>query len=144
MTRFDKIEIDKIKEKFNREKKAIRILREIFCYSIFLVILFFISYTNKDLNSFHYQNNLKNSFGISSRIGVNNNRLNNIIKINDIWSWTRTNFLPSIQSNNWYNSVPTNLKHYLADHTSYLIGYPIIRQLRIKNGIYILFYFTLF
>ena len=59
--------------------------------------------------------------------------------MNSFWQWVRFNFLNNlIADQNVYNqtirSTYSEFDVYLNDATSILIGYPIIRQLRIKNG----------
>ena len=64
------------------------------------------------------------------------------LKINTIqefWQWISRDFLESLKSNEtFYNasirSTYSSFDVYLNDAASILIGYPIIRQLRIKKG----------
>lgn len=113
----DRQKMQEIKIKFLREKKAKAILREVLVYSIFLIVLFFVSYTNKDLNSYVYQNQVQKMF--------DRNSLEKINRVEDIWNWTRRIFVPAFK---------TKEKSYMIDKTSFVIGKPMIRQLRIKNG----------
>lgn len=108
-----------VKIKFLKEKKAMAILREIFVYSIFLFVLFLVSFTNKDLNSFMYQKQVQRMFNLKS--------LENVLQIDDIWEWTKKSFVPAFKNDK-------ELKNFMLDKTSFIIGKPMIRQLRIKNG----------
>ncbi len=59
--------------------------------------------------------------------------------MNSFWQWVRFNFLNNLNADkNVYNqtlrSTYSDFDVHLNDATSILIGYPIIRQLRIKNG----------
>ena len=50
--------LDKMKKKRLKRKKAGKLFREILFNSIFLWILYVVSYTNKDVNSFNYKNRI--------------------------------------------------------------------------------------
>ncbi|CAF0898918.1 unnamed protein product, partial [Brachionus calyciflorus] len=106
------------RETYSKEKKAKSVLREILCYCIFLGILFIVSYSNKDVNSFNYQNNLKKLF----RVSTQSNGLDQVVRTSDIYSWIRNSFI---------NGINAKDRNYLNDQVSYIIGNPIIRQLRV-------------
>ncbi|CAF0988120.1 unnamed protein product, partial [Brachionus calyciflorus] len=102
------------KKIFSNEKKAKSILREIICYSIFLVILFLVSYLNKDLNSYGYKNNLNNVFRINKK------SMESVNKVESIYEWINFYFIPAFNSN------------IFSDNVSIVIGQPIMRQLRVQ------------
>ena len=53
----------------------------------------------------------------------------------DIWDYLRFTFLPGIREHAWYNNDPPKKRAgFIADRVSKLIGYPTIRQLRVKTG----------
>ncbi|CAF1042586.1 unnamed protein product [Brachionus calyciflorus] len=106
------------RETYLKEKKAKMVLREILCYCIYLGILFIVSYSNKDINSFSYQNNLKKLF----RVSTQSNGLDQVVRTSDIYSWIRNSFI---------NGINARDRNYLNDQVSYIIGNPIIRQLRV-------------
>lgn len=54
----EQIKLDKMKKKRMKRRKAGKLVREILFNSIFLWILFVVSYTNKDVNSFNYKNRI--------------------------------------------------------------------------------------
>ena len=118
-------EIEELKIKTKKRKLAKQILIEI-CYNlIFLQVLFAVSYTNKDGNSFNYQKQVKSFF--DSSLQINN--------INELWSWLKSDFINNFQTQKYYNSQKLdNLNLYLSDYTSILIGFPTIRQIRVKNS----------
>ena len=45
-----------------KEMKMEAIMKEIFVYGFFVIILFFLSYQQRDLQSFYYTENMKNMF----------------------------------------------------------------------------------
>ncbi len=118
-------ELEELKIKNKKQKLAKQILIEVFYNLIFLQVLFAVSYTNKDSNSYKYQKQVKSFFDSYKK--VNN--------INELWSWLKSDFLNNFQTQQYYNGFKLENKNsYLSDYTSVLIGYPIIRQSRIKNS----------
>ena len=118
-------ELEELKIKAKKRKQAKQLLIEI-CYNfIFLQILFAVAYTNKDSNSFNYQAQVKSFFQSSTQIK----------NINELWSWLKSDFINNFQSQQFYNGQRLdNSNLFLSDYTSILIGYPTIRQIRVKNG----------
>ena len=55
-------ELEEIKQIQLKRRKASKLFREILFNSMFLWILFVVSYTNKDINSYNYKNSLDNLF----------------------------------------------------------------------------------
>jgi hypothetical protein len=55
-------ELEKIKKRQLKRRKASRLFREIFFNSIFLWILFVVSYSNKDINSYNYKKSVSGLF----------------------------------------------------------------------------------
>ena len=70
--------------------------------------------------------------------------LKNLKKVNnvqDFWHWSSNSFLSNLKANqSFYNhSIRETYRRfgiYLNDATSVLIGFPIMRQIRIKNGMF--------
>ena len=61
--------------------------------------------------------------------------------IQELWSWISNDFLDSLKADeSVYNSSIrysySNLNIWLDDASSILIGYPILRQLRLKKGLF--------
>ena len=120
-------EIEELKIKTKKRKLAKQILIEI-CYNlIFLQVLFAVSYTNKDGNSYNYQKQVKSFF--DSSLQINN--------ISELWSWLKSDFINNFQTEKYYNGQKLDdLNLYLSDYNSVLIGYPTIRQIRVKKSNY--------
>jgi hypothetical protein len=52
---------------------------------------------------------------------------------------------PMVRAEQWYNSIPTvGMSSFISDDSSILVGFPTIRQLRIKNSKFGYFLFTFF
>ncbi|RNA30894.1 polycystic kidney disease 1-like 2 [Brachionus plicatilis] len=106
---------DSKRERYIRQKQAVTMLREIVFYSIFLIILFVVTYTNKDTKSFNYQQSLRNLFNVES--------LSQVKTSHQVFDWIRQN---AVRAFNPKGAL-------IQDHTSFMVGYPIIRQLRIHK-----------
>jgi hypothetical protein len=55
-------EVEEIKKRQLKRRKASKLFREILFNSMFLWILFVVSYSNKDVNSYNYNNSVSNLF----------------------------------------------------------------------------------
>ncbi len=54
---------------------------------------------------------------------------------NDFWKWANDNFISILRVNKWYNNQrASNLIGFINDLNSRVVGIPIIRQIRVKNG----------
>ena len=61
--------------------------------------------------------------------------LKKVKTVSDVWNWSRQVLVPALKSGNkWYNDKSTDSISLFADYSSYLLTYPIIRQLRSKNS----------
>ena len=125
LTSLEANELEELKIKAKKRKQAKQILIEI-CYNfIFLQVLFAVAYTNKDSNSFNYQTQVKSFF----------DSFTHIKNTNELWSWLKFDFINNFQTKQFYNLQRLeNSNLFLSDYTSMLIGYPTIRQIRVKNG----------
>jgi Polycystin cation channel len=57
-----------------------------------------------------------------------------ISTINQFWFWLERSFLWNIRAQPWYNGdQPYHLNGFINDKTNRLIGWPIIRQIRIRS-----------
>jgi hypothetical protein len=104
------------------------IIREIFVAVCFLSLLFALIYTRQTASAFYHQmNHLRLSLG---------NALSEVTTINDYWNWLQVRFLPSMRAQAWYNgAMPRHLSGFLNDRTSRLIGWPIMRQVRVRSDL---------
>ena len=125
LTSLEQNELEELKIKAKKRTQAKKILTEVFYNFIFLQVLFAVAYTNKDSNSFNYQTQVKSFFDGSTQIK----------NPNELWSWLKSDFINNFQTQQFYNGQRLdNSNLFLSDYTSILIGYPTIRQIRVKNG----------
>jgi len=136
-------EVEEIKKTQLKRRKASKLFREILFNSMFLWILFVVSYSNKDINSYNYKKSIPGLFldgfdevfiHFTNFIGLNKYQIfqTKIATTNGIWSWIKEKLVHQIKNNGFYKSANS----FARDHSSILMSYPIIRQNRIKNGIF--------
>ena len=52
----------------------------------------------------------------------------------DYWKWSRTVLAPALRARPWYNgSQPYGLAGFVQDYSSRMIGYALMRQVRVTN-----------
>ena len=144
----NKAELEHAREKRLLEKRAQNTIKDIFIYILFQTMLFIVAYTNVvPSTAFQYHNSLISIF--SPINGVNKTfsvlylllkfRLKYLFKIsvpNDFWDWSINQLAPGLRASEWYNGQqPYGLGGCISDKTSRMIGYAIMRQIRVKNGI---------
>jgi hypothetical protein len=143
------IEIEELKIKQTKRKKSKKLTREIVFNIIFLYVLFVACYSNRDDNSFSYGTHLKSIFQEYNDVILlflfqsilffdkfQNFRKFKITTVENFWDWISNGFIKKFNAKSYYNGQNySNINLFLNDHSSILIGYPTIRQLRIQKGI---------
>ena len=121
------------KAKLNRLKeiKMAQILKEIFSYLFFLWILIVLSYGNRDPNAYLLKNALKSTF----IDGTNSGESFSDVKTPDaLWSWFKSTLVPELYVGRWYNThQPYGLRGFLNDRNNRMMGFPVLRQVRIRE-----------
>ncbi|XP_055876323.1 polycystic kidney disease protein 1-like 2 [Biomphalaria glabrata] len=117
----------KLRETRMMEIKMETVLKEIIVYMIFLVIIFFLSYQQRDPQSYAYNTNVR---------GVLLDKFDKIVTIQDYWTWLQENFLPAFYAQQYADG--NDVRYWrdvacIADMESRRVGVARIRQLRIKN-----------
>jgi ABC-type multidrug transport system fused ATPase/permease subunit len=121
------------------------IIREILVYISFLWILYVVTYSNAARSSYSYQTSLKRQF-VDPFVDMRDcqrdaslcskEALNSVKTVGDFWLWARRTFAPGLRADRWYNDKPQwGLTGYFNDFSSRIIGYGMLRQIRIKQGI---------
>ena len=58
-----------------------------------------------------------------------------IMRVDQFWDWARDVLAPGLRAQPWYNgSQPIGLAGFINDKNSRMIGYAVMRQVRMKNG----------
>ena len=115
-------------------------LKEIHMWSIihqtlisfaFLSLLCLAAYSNRNSHSFEQVHHLRRYF-IHSR----NQHFNflQVRTIDEYWMWLKQIFTPKIRAQQWYNGDPPQyLSGFIDDKNQRLIGWPTMRQIRIRT-----------
>ncbi|CAF1000565.1 unnamed protein product [Adineta steineri] len=107
------------------------IIREFFIYFIFAILVFIITYSNREQHSFSQVNHLRAYFLNQRQTTADYTQINTI---DEYWYWLENSFVSNIRAQQWYNGdIPQYLNGFLNDKSSRLIGWATIRQLRVKS-----------
>ncbi|WAQ97174.1 PKD2-like protein [Mya arenaria] len=110
-----------------KEVKMEAILKEIAVYGFFVIILFFLSYQQRDLQSFYYTENMKSMF-----LG----KFEKISTMTDYWDWLEGTLLPTLYAAQFHNGTSLHKwwdRRCLKDFESRRMGIARLRQFRIKE-----------
>ncbi|XP_051884653.1 polycystic kidney disease protein 1-like 2 [Pristis pectinata] len=107
--------VEHMKEMKRKEKKMYARIQEILVHLVFISLLLTIAYGEQNLNSFHLNRIINQTFSPS---------FNNIQSMDDFYIWANNLLLPKL-----YGSY----KGFITDGYSKLLGSPRIQQLRVKK-----------
>ncbi|CAF1671065.1 unnamed protein product, partial [Adineta ricciae] len=131
VNRLNENEVHYAREERLKEIQMWSIIREFGTYLVFLILIFLISFANREQNSFLQVNHLRNYF--LNTIQLDNN-YPKISTIDQCWEWIENIFASKMRIQPWYNSdVPQNLTGYINDKSNRIIGWSVMRQLRVKS-----------
>ena len=102
------------------------IVKELVGFFVFIVIVFIISYLNRDGASFRYQNQLRDNFVVK-------NGFDKVKNANDWWRWIHKTAVSELKAGPLYNGQPPyGLRGFIGDYQSRIMGYGTLRQVRVK------------
>ncbi|UJR25703.1 hypothetical protein I4U23_007054 [Adineta vaga] len=131
VNRLDDGEVDWARNQRLKEIHMWAIIREVAIYIWFLSLLYIVIYANRNSNSYLPVKHLRSYFFNSRQ---NNMDYTKISTINQYWNWLENSFVENIRAQQWYNGdLPRNLSGFINDKTNRLMGWPTIRQIRIKS-----------
>ena len=152
LTKSDKlnnIELEHLKMKQIKTKKSKILIREILINFIFLYVLFITCYFTNGESMYSFNNHIKyttlqNEEFKDIKTFVSNSQNGNFTEKN-FWHWLSNEFMLKLNAKSYYNGQDfASINLYLNDMTSVLIGYPIMRQLRINKGKLLKYLFLVF
>ncbi|XP_033731377.1 polycystic kidney disease protein 1-like 2 [Pecten maximus] len=130
--------VEKMKEQRQKELKAKMVFLELFCYILFITVLYLISYSNRDSRSYQFRAHIENHLLKSplAKPTLDTLRFNNVVKTEDFYTWMEDTFLPFVFPTLSYSGTKLTLseKSYLRDNQNYRVGPIRLRQVRVKAG----------
>ncbi|XP_074649181.1 polycystin-1-like [Tubulanus polymorphus] len=122
--------LERAREQRLKEIQMYNIIREIIFYALFLWVLLSVSYTFRDPYSYKMKDHLEKFF-IGKGGPVND--YSAIQNHSAYWKWVREVLVPNLRADVWYNgSPPYGQRGFLADRINRIMGYAVMRQLRVK------------
>jgi hypothetical protein len=129
-----------------KEVKAMFILRELFLLLLFLGVLYAISFANRDSNNAHQMvNYLHREFSkidyyypnkYSSEQKEKSYSFQDMNSIDEYWNWLEKVFIDKYLQAVWTDNTKNTAYLQQQTRTNKVIGWPTLRQLRVKNGKY--------
>jgi polycystin 1L2 len=124
-------EIDEARRHRSQEMKLHAILHDVLITVGFLGVLFVLSYSQDSSSSHAQVQHLRQHLTQESRSLAS---LEMYPTLDNYWQWLTTTFTRAIRAQPWYNGdVPRHLNGFLNDKTSRLIGWPTMRQVRVRS-----------
>ncbi|CAF0758584.1 unnamed protein product [Adineta steineri] len=131
INRLNENEIIYARDQRLKEIQMWAIIRKFLTYFIFAMLVFLITYSNRDQHSFFQVNHLRSYFLNQRQTTVDYTKINTI---DEYWYWLENSFVSNIRAQRWYNGdIPQYLNGFLNDKSNRLIGWATIRQLRVKS-----------
>jgi hypothetical protein len=120
---------EKIKNKYLRIKLCRKLLLEIIMNFVFVGVLLTFIYSNQNSNSYYYASKTQSSFS----------GYQDVKSVQDLYAWLSNDFLSTLiadqsEYNSSIRSTYANFDYFLNDAASFVVGYPLVRQLRIKKS----------
>ncbi|CAF1460939.1 unnamed protein product [Adineta steineri] len=131
INRLNENEVAYARDQRLKEIQMWAIIREYLIYFIFAILVFIITYSNREQHSFFQVDHLRAYLLNQRQTTVD---YTNINTIDDYWYWLENSFVSNIRAQEWYNGdIPQYLNGFLNDKSSRLIGWATMRQLRVKS-----------
>ncbi|XP_068233382.1 polycystin-1-like [Palaemon carinicauda] len=130
--RVDNETLQKLRSARKKEVEMWSIIKEIAVYSIFIYVLLILSYGNRDPNAFFLKKTLQESFiHEGAQDDTDFTLVNNADRL---WKYFYSGFMTDLRAGLLYNGKPPyGLRGFFNDWCNRVMGYAIIRQIRIKE-----------
>ena len=120
--------LDALKKARIKQVRSQAVATELFSYIFFLVILFIISYANRDPDSYILKNHIHRNI-------VRKNGFDKIHTSDDWWKWAHKTLVTELKAGPLYNGQPPyGFRGYIGDYTQRMLGFGTLRQIRIKRN----------
>jgi polycystin 1L2 len=122
----DEDSLDRIRRVRKQEVEIWSVLQECSVYLFFMIAIVIVSYGNTDSIAFTFQNGIKNNIIRDAKFGQ-------IRTANDWWDWAHSSLVDQLRAQRHYNGAPPlGLKGYIGDKTNRIMGYAMLRQVRVR------------
>ena len=129
--RLDQHELDWSRQQRLKEIQMWSIIREFLSYILFLAVLFFVAYSSLNPNASYQVRHMKQLFLNTREYQYDYTK---VVNVSQYWSWLNNIFAENLRAQRWYNQEsPRNLSGFLADRANRLIGWAVMRQLRVQS-----------
>ncbi|KAK8728348.1 hypothetical protein OTU49_009244 [Cherax quadricarinatus] len=122
--------LSKLRQARLKELEMWSMLKEVISYTFFLWIFLIITYSNRDRNEYLLHENLRKAF-------IHEGRDMDFTQVNtpdNLWNYLYNGVLGELRAGSYYNGKkPYGLRGYLNDQCNRIMGYAIIRQIRVKS-----------
>ncbi|CAF0947824.1 unnamed protein product [Adineta steineri] len=131
INRLNENEIAYARDQRLKEIQMWKIIREFLINLIFAILIFVITYSDREQHSFFQVNHLRAYFLNQRQTTVDYTKINTI---DEYWYWLENSFVSNIRAQPWYNGdIPQYLNGFLNDKSNRFIGWATMRQLRVKS-----------
>ncbi|CAF1484404.1 unnamed protein product, partial [Adineta steineri] len=131
INRLNENEIIYARDQRLKQIQMLTIIREFLINLIFAILIFVITYSNREQHSFFQVNHLQAYFLNQRQTTVDYTKINTI---DEYWCWLENSFVSNIRAQQWYNGdIPQYLNGFVNDKSNRLIGWATMRQLRVKS-----------
>ncbi|XP_078316679.1 polycystin-1-like protein 2 [Crassostrea virginica] len=134
---FSEETLENMKRKRLQELRMKRIFAELLLYVCFLVVLYFISYNNRDFNSFQMRRHLSSHLlhSPTKNSSFHTLRYDKVKSTDHFYDWLLNTCIPFVFPLTMYNGQALNAfeRQYTNDQTNYRLGPVRLRQLRAKQ-----------
>ncbi|UJR12878.1 hypothetical protein I4U23_017052 [Adineta vaga] len=111
--RLSQNQIEFAREQRLQQLEMFKILKEFFVYFLFALLVFLITYSNQEPNSFLQVQHLQRYFLNRRQTQLDYTKISTI---DQYWNWLRMNFIENLRAQQWYNGdIPQYLNGFLND-----------------------------
>ncbi|XP_076459182.1 polycystin-1-like [Babylonia areolata] len=129
----DRSELEAARQKRLNEIQMWSIVREVVIYSFFLWILLVISYRQRNSDTFLYKDTMERVFIMNNETDIDFGKIRNV---DEYWYWAKSGMVNGIRAGPYYNDYPPlMLRGYVNDKVSKILGYAVMRQLRVQPNL---------
>ncbi|XP_076050283.1 polycystin-1-like protein 2 [Oratosquilla oratoria] len=125
--------LEELRRKLVQEREILYVIKDVLLYFLFLAILVTMTFGNRDPSAFQMVENFRAAFVKEGDIVWDYK--NKVHNTDQYWHWLKNVMLVELRAQNWYNNKPPyGLRGFLDDRANRLLGYGILRQVRIKRN----------